>query len=43
MDRIEQRLEQQLRERGIPLTTAEFLLAVLEALNAVASDGSSVP
>ena len=33
MDHIEQQLEQQLRERGIPLTAAEFLRAVLEALD----------
>lgn len=39
MDHIEQQLEQQLRERGIPLTAAEFLRAVLEALD----DGASVP
>lgn len=43
MDHIEQQLEQQLRERGIPLTAAEFLRAVLEAFDAVSSDGVSVP
>lgn len=43
MDHIEQRLEHQLRERGFPLTAAEFLRTVLDALDDGASDGAYVP
>jgi hypothetical protein len=43
VDHTEQLLEQQLHERGIPLTAAEFLRTVLEALDDVASDGTFVP
>lgn len=38
MDPIEQKIERQLRERGIPLTAAEFLHTVLEALDGLTAE-----